>query len=132
VTHDEREISSVQASRLQQEARRKSNGLQKVWWFLVGMPTAEELAERIEAGELKVSGGEASGMSSELDEIPMAHDYDVHLRPEDAGVALEALGKYVQEAAKENRGDDARRACEVAARVGSDMEEGMHHVGRHE
>ncbi|RLM87895.1 hypothetical protein [Haloarcula sp. Atlit-7R] len=132
MTHDESEISPVRAARLQQKARRKSNGLQKVWWFFVGMPPAETLAERFEAGELKGSGGDASGMSSELDEIPTVRDYDVHFRPVDAGVALEALGKYVQEAAEDNRGDDARRACEVAARVGSDMESGMHHVGRHE
>lgn len=50
MTREEEDITPTRARILQLKAYRRSNGLQKLWWFLVGMPPAEELAERLEGG----------------------------------------------------------------------------------
>jgi hypothetical protein len=50
MTHEEDSIGPSRARYLQKEVYRRSNALQKVWWFIFGMPPAKELAERLEGG----------------------------------------------------------------------------------
>ena len=51
--------------------------------------------------------------------------YRVDLLPEEAGVALEALGQFVQDACQDGRAEDARRGLHVARTISHDMDELM-------
>ena len=55
----------------------------------------------------------------------MDEDYPIHVLPQDATIAVEALAQYAQTAVEEGRGEDARRAFAAAGAIASQIEDSM-------